>query len=99
MIHTPPRRKGATAMQVHGVAQGGVGKATIPRRDGRLVMLLAIAAILVIVAVTALLVWTGPLPTSGAGTANPGAGFAGRAASHDDAGNVHRTLMPQGARD
>jgi len=85
-------------MQVHGSAQGGVGTTTIPRRGGRLEGLLAIASILVIVAVMALLVWVGLLATSGTETANPSAGFAGSAPIHDDAGNVHRTLMPQGAR-
>jgi len=44
-------------MQAHGAAQG-VG--TIPRRSRRLEVLLAIAALVVIVAVTALLARGGP---------------------------------------
>ena len=75
-------------MQVHGVAQGGVGTTTIPRSGGRLVVALAIAAILVIVAVTALLVWAGPLTMIGAEAANPSAGSA---VVHDDAGNMPLT--------
>jgi hypothetical protein len=94
----PAERTGGTAMQVHGAAQGGAEKTAMPRRGGRLEGLLAIASILVIVAVLALLVWVGPLATSGTETANPSVGFAGSAPIHDDAGNVHRTLMPQGAR-
>ena len=52
-------------MQVHGAAQG-VGT-TIPRRGGRLEVLVAIAAIVVIAAVAALMVWVVPLATSGIG--------------------------------
>ena len=72
-------------MQVHGAAQG-VG--TIPRR-GRLNALLAIAAIVVIAAMVALLVWIAPLATSGVGAEDviPRAG-AGSAVVHDDAGNM-----------
>ncbi len=84
-------------MQAQGAAQGGVGT-TIPRPGRRLQVLLDIAILVVFVAVMALLVWAGPLFPSGAETANPSAGFAGSAIIHDDPGNVHRTLMPQGAR-
>jgi hypothetical protein len=88
-------------MQVHGAAQGGAAKTKMPRRGGRLQVMLAIASIVVVVAVMALLVWVGPFATGGAETASPaaGAGSSGSAPIHDDAGNVHRTLMPQGARD
>lgn len=76
-------------MQAHGAAQG-VG--TIPRRR-RLEVLLAIAVIVAIVALTALLVRGVSPATSGvgAGDANLKAG-AGTAVVHDDAGN-----MPPGA--
>ncbi len=54
-------------MQAHGAARGaGVGT-TIPRRGGRLEVLVAIAAIVVIAAVVALMVWVVPLATSGVG--------------------------------
>ena len=82
-------------MQVNSTAHG-VGTTTISRRGRWLEGLLAIASIVVIVAVMALLVWVFPLGTSGAESANPSAGSA---IIHDDPGNVHRTLMPQGARD
>ena len=82
-------------MQVGGTVQRAIN---IPRRGRRLEALLAVATILVIAAVMALLVWTGPLATGGAETANPGAGFSGSVPLHDDAGTVHRILMPQGAR-
>ena len=76
-------------MQAHGAAQG-VG--TIPRRR-RLEVLLAIAAIVMIVAVTALLVRGVSPATSGVGAddVNVKAG-AGSAIIHDDAG-----YMPPGA--
>jgi hypothetical protein len=80
------------------VPSAGRGVVTIPGRGGRLDVLLAIAAIVMLVAVMALLVWAVPLAMSGAQTANPSMGYAGSAVIHDDAGNVHRTLMPQGAR-
>ena len=72
-------------MQVDGAAHG-VG--TIPRR-GRLKVLAAIVAVVVIAAMVALLVWAAPLTTSGveAQEANPNAG-AGSAIIHDDAGNM-----------
>ena len=75
-------------MQAHGAAQG-VG--TIPRRGRRLEVLLAIAAIVVILAATLLLVRGVPPATSGieAGDVNL---KAGAAIVHDDAGN-----MPPGA--
>jgi hypothetical protein len=53
-------------MQAHGAARGGVGT-TMPRRGGRLEVLVAIAAIVVIAAVVALMVWVVPLATSGVG--------------------------------
>ncbi|HJQ30464.1 MAG TPA: hypothetical protein VJ827_14080, partial [Rubrobacter sp.] len=76
-------------MQAHGAAQG-VG--TIPRRR-RLGVLLAIAIIVVIVALTALLVRGVPPATGGVGAEeiNLKAG-TGTAIVHDDAGN-----MPPGA--
>jgi hypothetical protein len=74
-------------MQVDGALRGG---STIPRRK-RPNALLAVAAVVVIAAMMALLVWAAPLATSGVGAedANPNAG-AGSAVLHDDAGNVHR---------
>ena len=75
-------------MQAHGAAQG-VG--TIPRRGRRLEPLLATAAIVVIVALTALLVRGVPPATVGTDDVNLGAG-TGTAVVHDDAGN-----MPPGA--
>ncbi len=71
-------------MQVDGALQGG---RTIPRR-GRLQVLLAILAIVVIAAMIALLVWAGHLARSGVGAEGANAG-AGSAVIHDDAGNVH----------
>ena len=53
-------------MQAHGAARGGVGT-SMPRRGGRLEVLVAIAAIVVIAAVVALMVWVVPLATSGVG--------------------------------
>jgi len=53
-------------MQAHGAARGGVGT-TMPRRGGRLEVLVAIAAIVMIAAVVALMVWVVPLATSGVG--------------------------------
>ena len=54
-------------MQAHGAARrAGVGT-TMPRRGGRLEVLVAIAAIVVIAAVVALMVWVVPLATSGVG--------------------------------
>lgn len=66
----------------------------------RVTLLDAPREFVVVVAVMALMVWAGPLATSGTETANPsaGAGFSGSAVIHDDPGNVHRTLMPQGGR-
>ncbi len=76
-------------MQVHGAARG-VG--TIPRRGGRLEVLLAIAAVVVIVAVMALLVREVPPATSGVGAedANLNAGAVSTVV-HDDAGNMPPT--------
>ena len=72
-------------MQVDGAVQGA---STIPRRR-RLNVLLAIAAVVVIAAMVALLVWVVPLATSvvGAEDAVPRAG-ASTAVLHDDAGNM-----------
>ena len=72
-------------MQVSGPVQGA---SIIPRRR-RLNALLPIAAIVMIAAVVALMVWVVPLATSGVGTedAIPKAG-AGSAVIHDDAGNM-----------
>lgn len=87
-----------TMMQAYKATRGGVGTRAMPRLGGRLEALVAVAAILVVVAVMALMVWAGPLATSGTETADPGAGhFADSAVIHDDPGNVHRTLTPQGA--
>jgi hypothetical protein len=72
-------------MQVGGAVQGA---STIhPRR--RLNVVLAIAAIVVIAAVVALVVWVVPLATSGVGAedAIPKVG-AGSAVIHDDAGKA-----------
>jgi|SRR5215213_4655346 len=75
-------------MQVGGAVQG-VG--TIhPRRRLNANALLAIAAIVVIAAVVALMVWVVPLATRGAGAedAIPNAAGAGSAIIHDDPGNL-----------
>jgi hypothetical protein len=73
----PPRRRAGTR----------------PKKRGRLSVLLATAAAVVVIATVALLVmWAAPLARSGAGAqdANPsGAGAAGSAIIHDDAGNVN----------
>jgi len=73
-------------MQVDGAVQGA---STIPRRR-RLNVLLAIAAVVVIAAMVALLVWAAPLATSGVGAedANPNKAGAVSAVIHDDAGNM-----------
>ena len=75
-------------MQAHGAARGGVGT-TMPRRGGRLEVLVAIAAIVVIAAVVALMVWVVPLATSGVGAEDAiSKASAGSAIIHDDAGNL-----------
>ena len=72
-------------MQVSGPVQGA---STIPRRR-RLNALLAIAAIVVIAAMVALMVWVVPLATSGVGTEDAiSKAGAGSAVIHDDAGNM-----------
>ena len=78
-------------MQVDGALQGG---RTIPRR-GRLRVLLAILAIVVIAAMITLLVRAGAPARSGVGAqdASLNAG-AGSAVIHDDAGNVNRYSYP-----
>ena len=79
-------------MQAQGAARGEVG--TIPRRGGKrwLEALLTVAAILVVAAAMALLVWVFPFAGGGVGAqdaANPKAGAAaGSAIIHDDAGNM-----------
>jgi hypothetical protein len=81
-------QEGGTAVQVGGTVQGA---RSIPRRGRRLEALLAVAAILVIAASLALVVWVFPLANSGVGAqdANPKAGAAaGAALVHDDAGNM-----------
>ena len=62
---------------------------TRPKR-GRLSVLLATAAVVVIATVALLVMWVAPLERSGAGAqdANPSAG-ADSAVIHDDAGAVH----------
>ena len=72
-------------MQANGALQGG---STIPRR-GRLQVLLAILAIVVIAALVGLLVWTALLASSGGGAqdAKPKAG-AGSVIIHDDPWNL-----------
>jgi hypothetical protein len=74
-----------------GSAARGVG--TIPGRR-RLNALLAAAAVLVVAAMVALVVWVVPLPTSEVGTedAFPRAG-AGPAVVHDDAGNMPNSAV------
>ncbi len=66
---------------------------TRPKKRGRLSVLLATAAAVVVIATVALvMMWAAPLARSGAGAqdANPsGAGAAGSAIIHDDAGNVN----------
>ena len=78
-------------MQAHGAARGaGVGTTTMPQRGGRLEVLVAIAAIVVIAAVVALMVWVVPLATSGVGAEGAiSKASAGSAIIHDDAGNVN----------
>lgn len=75
-------------MQAHGAAQGA---GPIPRRRWRLEVLLAIAAIVVVVALTALLV-RGVTPETGGLGAQEVNLKAATAIVHDDAGN-----MPPGA--
>jgi hypothetical protein len=75
-------------VQAGGTVQGA---SNIPRRGRRLEALLALAAILVIAAAMALVVWVFPLASSGVGAqdADPRAGAAaGAAVVHDDAGNM-----------
>jgi hypothetical protein len=76
-------------VQAGGTVQGA---SSIPRRGRRLEALLALAAILVIAAAMALVVWVFPLASSGGvetQDANPKAGAAaGSAIIHDDAGNM-----------
>ena len=79
-------REVRTAVPAGGAAQGA---STIhPRR--RLNTLLAIAAVVVIAAMVALVVWVAPLATSGVGAedANPIAADAGSAPIHDDPWNL-----------
>ncbi len=72
-------------MQVSGPVQG---VSIIPRRR-RLEVLVAIAAIVVIAAVVALMVWVVPLTTSGVGAEDAiSKASAGSAIIHDDAGNL-----------
>ena len=72
-------------MQVSGPVEG---VSTIPRRR-RLEVLVAIAAIVVIAAVVALMVWVVPLATSGVGAEDAiSKASAGSAIIHDDAGNL-----------
>ena len=72
-------------MQVSGPVEG---VSTIPRRR-RLEVLVAIAAIVVIAAVVALMVWVVPLATSGVGAEDAiSKASANSAIIHDDAGNL-----------
>ncbi len=74
-------------MQAHGAARGGVGT-PMPRGGGRLVRVLAVAAMLVIVAVMAMMAWgVGAPATGGVGAEDANLG-AGSALVHDDAGNM-----------
>ena len=77
-------------MQAHGAARGaGVGTTTMPQRGGRLEVLVAIAAIVVIAAVVALMMWVVPLATSGVGAEDAiSKASADSAIIHDDAGNL-----------
>jgi hypothetical protein len=72
-------------MQANGSARGGAG--TVPRGDGWLQVLLAVAAIVVILVVMALLAQGVPPATDGAEDATLKAG-GGSAIVHDDAGNM-----------
>ncbi len=74
-------------MQAHGAARGGVGT-PMPRRGGRLEGLLAVAAILVIAAVMALMVWGMDAPATGGIGAEDANLKARSALVHDDAGNM-----------
>jgi hypothetical protein len=68
----------------------------IPRR-GRLNVLLALAAFVVIAATVVLLIWSAPLARSGVGAedANPNAG-AGSAVIHDDGHHERYYPLPHG---
>lgn len=74
-------------MQAGGTLRQGVG--TIPARRRPNALLLTIAAVLVVAAVLALLVWVVPLATSGGAAEEViPESRAGSAVIHDDAGNV-----------
>jgi hypothetical protein len=77
-------------MQAGGAARGA---GTIPRR-GRLEVLLAIAVVVVVTVMVAFVMWTLPITTSGVEDAIPGAGGAGPAIIHDDAGSMNRFSNP-----
>src|SRR5829696_4030473 len=89
-VHAGPR-EGGTDVQTGGALQGAH---TIPPRS-RLSALLAAAAVLVIAAFMALVVWAGPLALGGVESREtvPAAGV-GTAVVHDDAGSVNRGLAP-----
>jgi hypothetical protein len=78
-------------MQTDGAARRA---GTRPKR-GRLSVLLATAAVVVIATVALLVMWAAPLARSGAGAqdADPSAG-AGSAVIHDDAGHVNDYSYP-----
>ena len=91
-------------MQTQGAAQrGGGGVGTITRRGGRwLEAVLTVAAILVIVALTALTTrgMVAPADTGGVEARDAKAGVVGSAIVHDDAGIMHASMvrdMRQGA--
>lgn len=83
-------------MQANGALQGG---STIPKR-GRLRVLLAILAIVVIAAMMALLMWASPFATSGVGAEDAISSVGtGSTVVHDDAGYVHRSVGSAVAHD
>ncbi len=76
-------------------ADGAPPRAGTRPKRGRLSVLLATAAVVVIATVALVVMWAAPLARSGAGAqdANPSAG-AGSAVIHDDAGNVNDYSYP-----
>ncbi len=76
-------------------ADGAAPRVGTRPKGGRMSVLLAIVAFMVIAAMVALVVWTAPLARSGVGVqdANLSAG-AGSAVIHDDAGTVNDYSYP-----
>ncbi len=86
-------------MQAHGAARGGGVGTSMPRGGGRLGGLLAVAAVLMILAVIAMMVWgVGTPATGGVGAEDANLG-AGSALVHDDAGNMPVTDAGSVVRD